>query len=208
VDEVLVSSTFLAEKFRAQGGRVRRVGNACDLEVLPENPIPAAGEEVVVGYLGTVARWFDWQIVQHLALCAPGLRLKIVGPCFTGSPVSLPENIHLEPSCPHPQIGHYLSRFTLGLIPFKLNPLTRGVDPIKFYEYRAMGLPVLTTRFGEMGLRSEAEGVFFLEPGSDLRWSLEAALAARQHPCRAEAAAFRAANNWRVRFAQARLFAG
>jgi hypothetical protein len=37
-----------------------------------------------------------------------------------------------------------------GLIPFVRNALTDSVDPVKYYEYRSCGLPVLTTLFGEM----------------------------------------------------------
>jgi hypothetical protein len=35
------------------------------------------------------------------------------------------------------------------------------VDPVKYYEYRALGLPVLSTRFGEMSHRNATDGVYF-----------------------------------------------
>ena len=34
------------------------------------------------------------------------------------------------------------------------------MDPVKYYEYRGMGLPVLTTRFGQMASRTRADGVY------------------------------------------------
>ena len=41
------------------------------------------------------------------------------------------------------------SQFNVGLIPFRLNQLTRGVNPNKLYEYLAAGIPVVSTRFSE-----------------------------------------------------------
>jgi len=54
-----------------------------------------------------------------------------------------------------------MARFDVGLIPFANNDVTAYVDPVKYYEYRALGLPVLSTRFGEMTHRGAADGVYF-----------------------------------------------
>ena len=75
------------------------------------------------------------------------------------------------------------------------------MDPIKFYEYRAAGLPVLSTTFGEMMLRGARDGVYFLDRGGDLKTVVDQAL---NHPTgRAEMERFRRDHDWQSRFRQA-----
>jgi hypothetical protein len=89
-------------------------------------------------------------------------------------------------------------RFAVGLIPFVRSRLTDCVDPIKYYEYRALGVPVLSTRFGEMANRSEADGVVRAERGDNWESLLERArqLAITDR----DLAEFRTRADWGVRF--------
>ena len=88
--------------------------------------------------------------------------------------------------------------FAVGLIPFKKNDLTHSVDPIKYYEYRAFGLPVIATAFGEMALRDGATGVFLSEGVEDIARLVDAAL---EHKTSVEVVQqFRTANTWTSRF--------
>ena len=91
-----------------------------------------------------------------------------------------------------------MARFSAGLIPFRCDALTAGVDPIKYYEYRAAGLPVLSTSFGEMALRGRDDGVYFLDRTDNLAGTVAAALGHRCDP--AEANRFRRQNSWTSRF--------
>ena len=84
------------------------------------------------------------------------------------------------------------------MIPFRSNALTAGVDPIKYYDYRAAGLPVLSTRFGEMTRRGSGDGVYFLDGAGGLAEAVAAALAHRSDPV--EISRFRRNNNWTARF--------
>ncbi|KVO05327.1 hypothetical protein WJ70_26980 [Burkholderia ubonensis] len=62
-------------------------------------------------------------------------------------------------------MADFVREFAVGLIPFRLNDLTSGVDPIKFYEYRSLGVPVWSTNFGEMQQRGADDGVAKIELG-------------------------------------------
>jgi hypothetical protein len=44
----------------------------------------------------------------------------------------------------------YAKVFDVGLIPFRLNELTRAVNPIKLREYMSAGLPVVSTALPEV----------------------------------------------------------
>ncbi len=223
VDLVVASSTFLADKFIARGLRVEKVLNAYEeadrqgdgetrrqgdketserrrfsqpppLPLSPASRLPIS----TLGYLGCIGRWFDWPLVVRLAETMPQARIELVGPCATQPPRGLPANVTLLPACGRSEAGKHLARFSAGLIPFCSNALTAGVDPIKYYDYRAAGLPVLSTRFGEMALRGSQDGVYFLDGAGGLAEKVAAALAQRCDPV--EISRFRRNNNWTSRF--------
>jgi len=104
----------------------------------------------VFGYIGTLASWFDWDWVIDLASKNPKAIVRIIGPSKTLLPSKLPDNIELLPAISHDKVKDAIQSFDIGLIPFKLNDITKYVDPVKFYEYLANGKPVLSTEFGEM----------------------------------------------------------
>ncbi len=203
VDLVLASSTFLAGKFRRRGLRVAKILNGCSPAPLPERR-PASEPAPVLGYLGCMGQWFDWGLVLRLAEELPWVRVELVGPCHWRPQVDLPPNVRLLPACPQSETPEHLARFGAGLIPFRRTALTAAVDPVKFYEYRAAGLPVLSTSFGEMALRGARDGVYFLDRSEELRSVVGRALNHRFG--RAEIEQFRRDHNWTERFQSSELF--
>jgi hypothetical protein len=222
VDLVVASSTFLADKFTRRGLRVEKVLNGCEETDRGEEGEKGRGEDwetkqpllskspplqvspsasltaPILGYLGCIGHWFDWPLVIRLAETMPWARIELVGPCAVGPPSRLPENVTLLPACKQSEASKHLSRFSAGLIPFSSNALTAGVDPIKYYDYRAAGLQVLSTRFGEMALRGGDDGVHFLDQAGGLAEAVSAALV---HRCDStETSRFRRNNNWTSRF--------
>ncbi len=219
VDLVVASSSFLADKFARRGLRVERVLNACEIvdrvgegergregektnqSRLSVSPSPTlSAPSPVLGYLGCIGRWFDWPLVFRLAESLPHARIELVGPCVVPPPAVLPANVRMTPACKQTDVAERLSRFSAGLIPFRNNALTAGVDPIKYYDYRAAGLPVLSTRFGEMATRGRGDGVYFLDGSDSLAEIATVALADRRDD--AETSRFRRDNNWASRFRQ------
>jgi glycosyltransferase involved in cell wall biosynthesis len=202
VDTVWASSSTLLAKFRGQHARVKPVLNGLDLATIPPPLGPAAATRPqVLGYVGTIREWFDWQLLLRIAHTAPRARIRLIGPLDHPCPEPLPANVECLPACSHPVALEHMRRFSAGLIPFQLNRLTQAVDPIKYYEYAALGLPVLTTPFGEMAHRGRRQGVFHLDPTQDPQAAMDAALA--WQPDAASLAAFRQANGWDARFRSA-----
>ena len=98
-----------------------------------------------------------------------------------------------------------MAEFHVGLIPFKKNALTASVDPIKYYEYRALGLPVISTDFGEMSLRAGECGVFITQSVSDVPAIADSAIQFCGDA--GDASAFAIQNTWEARFDAAKLLA-
>jgi glycosyltransferase involved in cell wall biosynthesis len=203
VDLVLASSSYLADKFINRGLNVKKVLNAYRMATLPPWQ-PVTSRDVVLGYLGCLGSWFDWPLVIQLARRLPQARLELIGPLHISPPGNLPSNIHLYPACKQSEASDHLARFSAGLIPFRNNTLTAGVDPIKYYEYRAAGLPVLSTSFGEMALRKAEDGVYFLDKTNNLSSLVNMAL--RHRDDQTTMARFRCDHDWSERFISATPF--
>jgi SAM-dependent methyltransferase len=163
---IMASSTALTHNLAAHQAKLRTVLNGLSLPpehlaVAPDLATPPA--HPVFGYVGTIDHWFDWEAVAQLAEENPQARVDLVGPCGYPPTLELPDNVRLLPAIPQHEVHEVLRGFSLGLIPFRLCRLTQYVDPVKYYEYRAAGLPVLSSRFGEMAHRSPRDGVFFFD---------------------------------------------
>ena len=204
VARILVSSTALIPRFRDFQSKSELVSNAFDADDLP--PIESTRRQrspPVLGYVGTIGHWFDWSLVRALAQACPLARIRLIGPVHAGPTRALPPNVELLPARGHGAAIQAMQGFAAGLIPFRDTELTRAVDPIKYYEYRALGLPVLSSRFGEMSPREREPGVFLVEAGPDLASTVQSALGHRYDG--KEIRAFREANSWTARFDAGRI---
>jgi glycosyltransferase involved in cell wall biosynthesis len=207
VSMVLTSSSALRDRLQHLSADARHMPNACAVDRMPGLASTLQGrnrEAPVMGYVGTIGSWFDWEMVIRLARSNPEASVRIIGPLFGAKP-RLPRNISLEPAVSHAQAIAAMKQFSVGLIPFKKTALTASVDPIKFYEYRAMGLPVISSDFGEMALRKKCTGTCLVDRDSDMAEAVKQALAYKA--TQESVARFRERNSWEVRFSQAAIFA-
>ena len=206
VDVILVSSSTLKSRWTKFHGDVRLVYNGLDLSTVQsaeQAQMQISSQKNVLGYVGTIASWFDWEWVCALAEARPYDEIRLIGPVFGRVPDKLPSNINLLPACGHVEALKAMKRFRVGLIPFKKNELTASVDPIKYYEYRALGLPVISTDFGEMSLRVGEQGVFITHLLSDIPAMADSALQFLEDA--SDARTFANQNTWEVRFDAAKL---
>jgi hypothetical protein len=71
-------------------------------------------------------------------------------------------NVHLLGEKPYRELPGYLRHFAVCTLPFRMNKLTRSVDPVKVYEYLSQGKPVVSTPLPDLfpisGLLYFAEG--------------------------------------------------
>ena len=200
VSQVWASSTFLKNRWgKILGKEVSLVLNALDSTVLPNiNSEHQDREPAIFGYIGTVGSWFDWEWVVRIANDRPKDCVRIIGPIHNIPPSNLPPNIELLPACDHAAALNCMKEFSVGLIPFKINSVTESVDPIKFYEYRALGLPIMSTCFGEMKNRGNEQGVFLCSDNGDIEELVIRALNCKMKD--ADIREFISVNSWDIRF--------
>ncbi|MES2785090.1 MAG: glycosyl transferase [Pseudomonadota bacterium] len=194
------SSTYLAQRLRTANSDVHLIPNGLATDRMPDAIATGASSKTGTsfGYVGTLGAWFDWAWIAALASAWPERAVDIYGPMYRQPSVKLPGNVHLHPALPHAQALRKMAGFGAGLIPFLQNELTESVDPVKYYEYRGLGLGVVSTPFGEMRQRADAPRVVLTaDPGKD-RAQIDALLTGRDTA--ESVSAFRGAHAWDTRF--------
>lgn len=184
--DLWTSSTPLLERWSHGRADARLVPNGLARESVAGLFRRSAGQGPVFGYVGTIAHWFDWDWVIRLARSYEQAAVRLIGPRHGPQPAQLPPNIELHPPCDHRNALERMQHFDVGLIPFRRNRLTDAVDPVKYYEYRALGLAVLSTDFGQMRWRRDEEGVFIAGDHGEFRQVINDSLAFRTSPDTAE----------------------
>jgi glycosyltransferase involved in cell wall biosynthesis len=162
VDVVWASSKALFKQAKALKKTALWVPNGiCSSAYYPQvSRTRQAKDRLILGFVGSIAPWVDWSALIQLAHRRPADEIRLIGPLHTTLPSGLPANVVVCPPIPHGDVPQALAGFDWGLIPFEQSALTEAVDPIKFYEYRAAGLPVLSTAFGDMRGRGQEDGVW------------------------------------------------
>jgi len=176
---------------------IKLIPNGYDMERLP-SPCETKRASNTIGFVGTIAGWFDWKIVIEMAKALPQVQIQLIGPRVGHVPALLPKNIELLPTCTVADAIRYSQKFTVGLIPFLHNQLTESVDPIKYYELRALGIPVWTTAFGSMKNRLNEQGVSQIYSGANWQTLWNNLLTFQ--PDIGHIQSFRENHDWRTRF--------
>ena len=117
-------------------------------EDLPCPPDIAAIPHPRLGFFGLIRDWVDLDLLAEVARRQPDWHIVMIGDA--DSNVNLARyrairNIHFLGRRPYEDLPAYCRQFDVGLIPFKINELTKAVNPIKLREYLAADLPVVST---------------------------------------------------------------
>ncbi len=159
-NRTIVTSPFLlAEKQKSLGNKVDLVRNGVDLENFRFLEQPIREEQVTVGYFGALAEWFDTEILAFLAQNNPEIRIEIIGLVSDSrvfAELSQVPNITFLGEVPNDELPEMTAKWQAGLIPFKVTPLIQATNPVKMYEYAALGLPILATAIPEVALAGES----------------------------------------------------
>lgn len=161
VDLIVARTQALAEAKRAWNPRSLFLPGGVDTarfdpaRALPMPPSLAALSPPRLGLVGTLDDRVDYALLLACAQALPQASLILVGPLkgHRASPTQRAAlaalqgqaNVRLLPPCPPEEAPAYLAAFDVCLIPYGDNAYTRGLSPIKLYEYLAMGKPVVST---------------------------------------------------------------
>lgn len=122
----------------------------------------------IAGFVGRIADWIDLELVCRCAFELHNWSFVFVGP----SNVDLSRyrsigNMIFLGRRDHRLIPHYIERFDVCLMPFVRNRLVASVNPLKMYEYLAVGKPVVSVPMPEIA--EFADVITIAEPGDFCR---------------------------------------
>ncbi len=166
---VFASSDYLAAHiYKHTAIEAEIVENGVDLEQMPGKIIkqPELYKKVApprLGYVGSMKRKIDIELLAELAAGNPSWNLILIGPGFLEQDASFrrlieKDNVHYTGEVGKEELSSYMDGLTLGLLPYRDIPYNRASFPLKFYEYLAHGKPVVgcnvpaTARYQEDGV--------------------------------------------------------
>lgn len=147
-------------------------------QVTPPPPEVADLPRPRVGFLGTIDDRVDVSLLAQCAVALPAATIVLVGPVrrhrVDVRPLRGLRNVRFLPPCPHSQVPAIVGAFDVCLIPYRVNEYTRGLSPVKLYEYLAMGKPVVATNLPY--LRREAAHIRIGETPQEFLAEVRAAI--------------------------------
>ncbi|MBF0287878.1 MAG: glycosyltransferase [SAR324 cluster bacterium] len=105
-----------------------------------------------LGFVGALSHYkVSTDLLKKIAERHPEWQLVLLGQIGEGEPgasfdeiISL-ENVHFLGPQPYKELPHYLKGCQVAMLPCPINGYTQSMFPLKFFEYMAAGLPVVTT---------------------------------------------------------------
>ncbi len=202
-DIVFTPSRVIYERHGGNDPRFYLVPHGVDL---PPGPVPAGPppEDIssipspIIGFVGTIGPAVDLALLDFLSERRKDWSFVLIGEVRkpVGKLGNRP-NVYLLGPRRREDLPRYLKTFDGGIIPYRIDPTTATVHPIKTYEYLAAGLPVVSTRLPELAglgdlVRREDDPAGFLR-------ALEEVLAADREEARQARRDFARGNSWEKR---------
>lgn len=103
----------------------------------------------IIGFVGVLFRFLDYDLIGYIAEKNPNKSVVLIGPIEPSAEKYVDklkkyENIYLLGKKPREVIPSYIHSFDVCINPFKINEVSRSVNPLKIYEYLACGKPVVS----------------------------------------------------------------
>ncbi len=106
----------------------------------------------IVGYFGSFAAWFDYDLMNACARARPDYSFVLIGPDLDGTrdrlDLTLP-NLSLLGGMSYRDLPRHAVWFDVCLVPFVINHITLATSPLKIFEYMSLGRPTVSTGLPE-----------------------------------------------------------
>ncbi len=163
-DAVVATNETIASRFTTWLDKLSIIPNGVDYDLFAGpgmsvlKPGGGLSRNHSLLYVGAMREWFDTEIVAAVARAFPEYSIDCFGaalPSVCQALAGLP-SVHFKGSLPQRAIAQLAPLYDAALIPFRMSPLTQGVDPLKFYEYTSAGLPVVSSPIDALGAFDES----------------------------------------------------
>lgn len=197
-DLTVVSAQTLLERHRAHARRVAYLPHVVDDELFrPGRPVPpevAAPPGPRAVFVGRIGEWVDTELIARTARALPSWSFVLAGPANTAMDALEREpNVHWLGRRAHEEIPAIVGACDVALVPFHVNELAASINPLKVYEYLAVGTPVVSVPLPEL---ERLRGVVTIAEPDGFARAIEAEHAADTPALRAQRRAAVAGRGW------------
>lgn len=160
---VIVTNETIAAKFSSHENKVSLIQNGVDHQLFAKpamtwfDTLTTLPRRHRFLYVGAMREWFDVQTLGIVATAYPDYEIDCFGEALpvVRNELAAHTNIVFKGTLSQTAIAQEAPHYDVALIPFRKSPLTLGVDPLKFYEYVAAGLPVVSSTIRALGTFGE-----------------------------------------------------
>ncbi|MFA5032719.1 MAG: glycosyltransferase [bacterium] len=168
---------------------IQRAKNSEIPEELKKIPKP------IIGFVGLIWWWIDMELIYDVATKLHNCSFVFVGP--VSQKVRKLNNIYFLGPKPYNEIPVYINSFDICIAPFKINDIGHAVDPLKVYEYLALGKPVIASAIEE--LRKLDNLIYIAKNDTDFVNCVEKALKEKKEDLVIKRQKYAELNSWESR---------
>jgi glycosyltransferase involved in cell wall biosynthesis len=209
-DLVITSASPLRDRLARFADNVQLMTNVADtgafsraLESGPADPVVGDLPRPRIVFVGAIsATKLDLSLISEMAHLRSAWSFVLVGPVGVGDPgtdvsrlLELPNVTFLGPR-EQTELPALFRAMDAGIIPYRVDELTRSVFPMKVYEYLAAGLPTVATPLPAI---REVEGISFAETAADMVHELETAIRDDSEQARQDRSRLARSHSWETR---------
>ncbi|ODS33245.1 MAG: putative glycosyltransferase [Candidatus Scalindua rubra] len=104
----------------------------------------------IIGYYGLFDERVDLEILEHILKVHPEWSIVIIGKVIIDiKSLKKYHNLYLLGSVSYENLPSYVSYFDVCILPYKVNNLTKNINPLKLREYIATGKPIVSSALPE-----------------------------------------------------------
>jgi len=108
----------------------------------------------LIGYTGALSMRIDTDLIAYIANTKPQWNIVLIGalPHQDVQALFKMPNVHWLDAVPYRDIHQYINQFDACIMPHKITTMTENMNPLKLYEYLALGKPVVATDVAGIGM--------------------------------------------------------
>lgn len=150
-DVLITSSQRLLKKMQTPdlNRRINLIRNGTNFSRIFDVKNVDVKEHYNIGYIGTVAEWFDYQLINQSVQKYSGLTYHLIGPCVAPNKAETDRMVY-RGVVRHSELQLYVENFDCLIMPFLVNEIVKSVDPVKLYEYIAFGKCIISVYYEEL----------------------------------------------------------
>lgn len=134
---------------------IRLVPNGCDANPSKMEPRDSAEFEAfkswsgkTIGFVGNLEKKIDIPLLEKIAKRFTDYQIVLIGSTHSNPDVlQLKQypNVRLAGVVPYDEVGAWVSRFDVGIIPHLNLEMTQNMNPLKLYVYLSWNVPIIST---------------------------------------------------------------